>query len=209
MQRSEVLRLLAESEARLLEELERSRDIIHQAVPDGWTIAQIVHHLIRTEHYILPIWALVPKLAKWPALIDRLDRANAWMCRSFGMRTLEQAPENLTLDNAGSGRFRAPWFLDPRIRRVPLETLLEWRRSARTRSLRAIQSLDDSTLNRLRWSHPLLGSFTLMEFVKFLALHEAHHLPQIQRIRARNGGAGSNGTGQPNSPSRNVLLRPR
>jgi hypothetical protein len=65
-----------------------------------------------------------------------------------------------------------------------LDELMEWRRSIRDQSWRAISSVSEDALNTLSWSHPLLRSYTLMEFVQFLGIHERHHLPQIRRIRA-------------------------
>ena len=51
--------------------------------------------------------------------------------------------------------------------------------------MRAIAAVDEVTLNRLCWSHPLMGSYSLMEFAQFLGVHERHHLPQIARLSDR------------------------
>jgi len=51
----EVRRYLEESEHELLAELSEARGILHQPVPSGWTIAQIVRHLVRTEQVMYPL----------------------------------------------------------------------------------------------------------------------------------------------------------
>jgi len=184
----EVRSYLEECECALLEELSRARGMLHEPVPGGWTIAQIVHHLVRTEQVMYLIWAVVPKLRRFPRCLKAADSTNSALWRWMGMRTIESAQGKLTTANAAHGRYRAPVFLRPASGVKSYDELIEWRRRTRDRSLRAITSIDEETLNSLRWSHPLLGSYTLMEFAQFLGIHERHHLPQIQRIREAERG---------------------
>jgi hypothetical protein len=183
---SEVLRYLEDSEARLVRELSPARDILNSSAPAGWTIGQIVQHLIMAEKAMLSIWKIVPKLERWPAVIQSMDRANRVVWRAMGMRILEPGGERILPANATEGRFRAPVFLSPRNRPVTHDQLLEDRGSVRARTLRAIGDVPEETLGRLRWSLPHSGSYTLLELVQFIGIHENHHLPQIQRIRARH-----------------------
>ena len=148
-----------------------------------WSAAQIVDHLNRTEQVMYPMWALVPRLRAFPGLIRLADRANAALWRGMGMATVVPS-DRLTPDNAASGSFRAPVFLAPSTNRPGrLDELLERRRRIRSRTLRAVLAADEADLSALRWSHPLLGSYTLLEFAQFLGVHEQHHLPQIMRLR--------------------------
>lgn len=178
---------LDESECALLAELSRARRILHKPVPGGWSVAQIVHHLVRTEQIMFLMWAVIPKFRRFPRCVEAVDSCNAALWRLMGMRTIESAEGKLTTANATEGRFQAPVFLRPAPGLKTYDELIEWRRRTRARSLRAIASVDEETLNALRWSHPLLGSYTLMEFAQFLGIHERHHLPQIQRIREADG----------------------
>jgi len=175
---------LEESGNELLSEVSRARQVLHEAVPGGWTIAQIVHHLVRTEQVMYLVWAVVPKIRRFPRLLGAIDRTNTGLWRLMGMRTVESINGSLTPSNAAEGRFHTPLFLRPVSSKKSLEELIEWRRSTRNQSWRAISSVGEDTLNTVSWSHPLLGSYTLMEFAQFLGIHESHHLPQIRRIRS-------------------------
>jgi len=72
----EVIRYLDDSEARLLRELSPARDILNRSDTTGWTIGQIVQHLVLAEKAMLSIWKIVPKLERWPAVMLSMDRAN-------------------------------------------------------------------------------------------------------------------------------------
>jgi hypothetical protein len=181
---STVLVYLDECDACLLAELELARDLLHHRPPNGWTIAQIIHHLILAEKIMLPIWEVVPRLARWPALITAMDRANISLWRALGMKTLEPGGDRLSPANAVTGRFRTPVFLDPPRRPFTCDQLVERRRAIRSRTLRALNRLDEETLHRLRWSLPHSGSYTLIELARFIGIHEIHHVPQIRRIIA-------------------------
>lgn len=151
--------------------------------PGKWSATQIVDHLNRTEQVMYPMWALVPRLRAVPGLIRLVDRANAALWRGMGMATVVSSGR-LTPDNATSGAFRAPAFLAPSADRPGrLDELLERRHRIRGRTMRAVLATDEAVLRSLRWSHPLLGSYTLLEFAQFLGIHEQHHLPQIMRLR--------------------------
>jgi hypothetical protein len=179
---SEVNAYLQESEGALLAEVRRNHRILHRSPSGGWSVAQIVQHLVRTEQFMYPIWTVLPTFRKVPTVVRIADAANARLWRLMGMRTVESAGAGLTPANAAKGRYRAPVFLRPSNGGRDADQLIAWRRRTRDRSLRAMVAVDEKTLNAMRWSHPLLGSFTLMEFAQFLGIHERHHLPQIRRI---------------------------
>ncbi len=180
---SQVLVYLDDCNARLLTELELARDSLHRRPSRGWSVAQIVHHLIRCEKIMMPIWEVVPTLGRWPRLLTMLDRANTVLWRALGMKVLEAADGPITSATAVGGRFRTPVFLDPRPRKFDYDRLIEWRRTVRMHTLRAVQRLDEETLNRATWSLPHSGKYSLLELVRFIGIHEMHHLPQIRRLR--------------------------
>lgn len=186
----EVRTYLQDSEDALLAEVMRARHVLHDPVPNGWSVAQIVQHLVRTEQLMYLVWVVVPRFRRFPRLVRIADGANARLWRLMGMRTIESAA--ITPANATKGRYRAPLFLRPANGARTLDDLIEWRRRTRDRSLRAISAVGETTLNLLRWSHPLLGSYTLMEFAQFLGMHERHHLPQIRRIHQAAAPVGTN-----------------
>jgi uncharacterized damage-inducible protein DinB len=176
--RAEVQGYLNESERALLSALSEGGSPEPPSTSGQWTRAQILQHLIRTEQVMYPIWAVVPKFRSVPAVLRLVDQSNAALWRAMGMRTVVEAGL-LTPANAEQGRFSAPVFLRPAEVTRSIEDLLAYRRRVRERTLRAIAAADEGALNALRWSHPLMGTMTLMEFAQFLGVHEHHHRPQI------------------------------
>jgi hypothetical protein len=166
----------------LLAELEAA-PISDVRLSGRWTATQIMDHLNRTELLMYPIWTVVPRLRRFPGALRLMDRANAALWRGAGMSTVVPT-SRLGPANAEEGRFRAPAFLRPSVTPA-LEVLLKRRTQIRGRTMRAIAAVDEVTLNRLHWSHPLMGSYSLMEFAQFLGVHERHHLPQIARLSDR------------------------
>jgi hypothetical protein len=178
-----VLAYLEDSDQKLLHELHLCRDILNLPMPHRWTVAQIVEHLIRAEAMMIVIWKFVPTLGRWPNLLKGLDSANHSLWRSMGMQIVEPVAERITPANAVAGKFRAPAFLSPPSRQTTYEKLIAKRAKVRQRTLRAVKRIPEQTLERLSWSLPHSGSYTLLELVQFIGIHEAHHLPQMQRIR--------------------------
>ncbi len=177
-----------ECERELLAEIRPSSGILHWSPDAGWTCAQIVRHLIRTEQTMLIMWAVAPRLGRWPALLRSMDQLNARLWRAMGMRTIEAGA--VGPDTPEAGRFHAPVFLRPGKGAVhSCESLIAWRRRVRQRSLRAISRMDESALHGVRWSHPLLGEYTMLEFARFLGIHERHHLPRLRWLRESHPGA--------------------
>ena len=175
-------------ERELLEELRRCEPVLNRrAEPGAWSPAAVAMHLIRTELAMYPLFALVPKLARWPRLLRGMDAVNRRLWLAMGMRTVEGVAGRVTAANPTAGRFMAPSFLRPGSRKYRLERLLARRRAMREKTLRAVRNADPAVLARITWSHPLLGPYTLLEFVEFLGVHEQHHLPQIRRMREAAG----------------------
>jgi len=101
----------------------------------------------------------------------------------MGMRIIEPVTERITPANALAGKFRAPAFLSPPNRPIELDQLLADRTAVRNQTLKAVSAIPADLLQRLSWSLPHSGSYTLVELVQFIGIHESHHLPQIRHIR--------------------------
>jgi hypothetical protein len=86
--RLDVREYLEESGNELMSEVSQARRVLHQAVPGGWSIAQIIHHLVRTEQVMYLVWAVVPKFRHFPRLLGAIDRTNVGLWRLMGMRLL-------------------------------------------------------------------------------------------------------------------------
>jgi len=184
-----VLGYLEDSGRNLLHELDLSRAILNRAEPGGWSTAQVVEHLLRAETAMLAIWVLVPKLQRWPRLVRAVDRGNTSLWRRLGLRVIEPGGDRITPANAVSGRYSAPRFLSPPNKPETYEELVGKRAAVRARTLRAVARIPEEALARLVWSLPHSGSYSLLEIVQFIGIHESHHLPQMQRIREQNSGA--------------------
>ena len=103
------------------------------------------------------------------------------------MKIIEPITERITPANALRGKFRAPAFLSPPRRVVSLNQLINRRSAVRNSTLKAVTAIPETQLERLSWSLPHSGSYTLVELVQFIGIHEAHHLPQIRQIREHFG----------------------
>lgn len=177
-----ILHYLAQTEGELRAALEAAGDRLNQAPSPGtWTPAQNALHLIVTERWMYPLWTFVPKLGRSPRLLRTLDSTYGALWRSLGMRTAEEPTARPDPSQPTRGRFIAPVFLRPSSAPVTLDDLWERRARRRERTMRAIARVPEADLVRLEWSHPLLGRYTLLEFVRFLGIHESRHAAQILR----------------------------
>lgn len=179
---------LDSTESKLLAEL-RGMELNHYPANGGWSAGQVVAHLIKTEKYLYPLFSFVPKLIRSQTILDRLDWLNTAMSKLAGMSFLsngEQLPKTLNQADMASfrGRFTAPAFLKPRRKTYELESMWAKRQVARAKTLAALSSSDLPRLKQLRFSHPILGSFSLFEFALFIGKHEEWHTEQLKRIKA-------------------------
>ncbi|HZS04897.1 MAG TPA: DinB family protein [Blastocatellia bacterium] len=166
----------------------RGVDLNYYPPDGGWSAGQVLAHLIRTEKYLYPLFWTGGKLGLPQSLLNVINRVNISASKLAGMGFIsngEKIPEgmsNLTLQF--KGRFKAPAFLKPGKRDYELEALLVKREKVRSRTLGLVSSVPFHRLATLRFSHPVLGSFTLLEFFVFLGKHEEWHTEQIKRILA-------------------------
>jgi hypothetical protein len=155
----------------------------------GWSAGQILAHLNKTERYLYPLFKFGPTLGSIPGLLEMLDRLNLRLCRLTGMRFMRngasQPPTLDTISRGYSGRFMAPAFLRPKRRQYALDELLIERLDLRARTLQAVQDADPIKLSTLQFSHPILGRYSLVEFLFFIARHEEWHTEQLKRLRIK------------------------
>ena len=189
---TELLTYLDSTETKLLTELS-NQDLNHYPADGGRSAGQVMAHLTKTEKYLYPLFSFVPKLIRSQWVLDRFDWLNTAINKLAGMSFLslgDQLPKDFTKTEMSSfrGRFKAPAFLKPRRKLYDLNDLMRKRAAARAKTLAALNRADISRLKQLRFSHPILGSFTLFEFVMFIGKHEEWHTEQLKRIKAGRDG---------------------
>ncbi|HMV46776.1 MAG TPA: DinB family protein [Blastocatellia bacterium] len=186
---SEVLSRLETTEQALLQEL-AGVDLNHSPAPESWSGGQVLAHLIKTERYFHPLFAVAPALAKAPFVLALLDKLNIALCKLAGMKFIangESQPRGLAAIQPGfKGRFVAPSFLRPAKKPYELAALLAERAQVRQKTLRHLNRIGLERLNCLRFSHPELGSLTLLEMFLFISKHEAWHTEQIKRLKSEH-----------------------
>jgi hypothetical protein len=167
----------------------RDLDLNRYPATGGWSAGQVVAHLIKTEKYLYPLFSFVPKLIRSQKILDRLNWLNVALNKLAGMSFLsngEQLPKSFQQLSPGlfRGRFTAPAFLKPRRKNYDFDDLWAKRQAARAKTLAALERSDLSRLKELKFSHPILGSFSLFEFALFIGKHEEWHTEQLKRIKA-------------------------
>lgn len=176
---------------------------LNQAPPDGgWSPGQVFAHLIRTEQYLYPVFAWLPKLARLPLLVRALDWLNVSLCKLAGMGfvSLGDQPDKARgglqqFNPQFRGRFLAPAFLKPGRKQYDWYELQQARASTRAHSLAAVRRAHLWQLQTVQFSHPEFGRLPLLEFVRFLGKHEEWHTAQLQRIAAQLGPSPKNASG--------------
>lgn len=185
---SEILAPLAVSEKMLLSEL-RDVDLNYAPSDGGWSGGQVFAHLIKTERYFLPLFFVAPILGAIPPVLALVDKINIALCKLAGLKFIangEPQPRGLSSLNPGfKGRFVAPSFLRPARKHYELEALLVERAKVRQKTLERMRGIGVERLQRLRFSHPELGSLTLWEMFLFISKHEVWHTEQIKRLKER------------------------
>lgn len=185
---TELLAYLASTQEKLIAEL-NNLDLNHYPADGGWSAGQVVAHLIKTEKYLYPLFSFVPKMIRSQTMLDKFDWVNTAMSKLAGMSFLslgDAVPRDFSKTDMANfrGRFKAPAFLKPRRKLYDQDALLQKRNAARAKTLAALRRADLSRLKELRFSHPILGSFSLLEFVMFIGKHEEWHTQQIKRIKS-------------------------
>ena len=113
----------------------------------GWSQEQVVAHLIRTEQYLYPVFAWLPRLAYSPLLVHMLDQLNTALDKLAGLSfvslgdQLNKSPGGTLwqLNPRFRGRFRAPAFLKPGRKQYDWKRLLLRPAQTRAHTFAALQ----------------------------------------------------------------------
>ena len=141
----------------------------HFQPADGWSIAQVVEHLIASEGGTLG-YMKKKSSGGWDVLeeatAEHHERSNAINAR-------------LESDE----RYKAPDVLPEPGNSTSLQDLLQkW--NALRRELEAfLLTLDVTHFNKLVFRQPSAGMLTILHALEFMDAHLRHHLPQINRIQ--------------------------
>ena len=169
--------------AELRGELKRTRTALLAAVacvpaetaglrsePEGWSVAEIVEHLLIVEN---GIGRLLGKLGKQAdALGPETSRTSLLASLDcYGLRTPER-------------RMRAPGPISP-TGTVPLADGLGGLAETRRKLFELLQRVSGHALGELGAPHPLIGRLTFYEWLLFLAQHEERHTIQIRETAGR------------------------
>lgn len=133
-----------------------------KVIDDGWTIAQVLDHLIRTEQAIAHQIFTVK---------------NQENCRD----SVKKRPIHLILKR--DKRVPVPYpSLSPREEYLTLSSLFNQLRQTRRSLIHAIEELGMNQLDNKVAEHPIFGTVSLAQYVEILYLHEMRHMEQISDL---------------------------
>lgn len=148
--REELLRLIED-----LTDEQANRKVIH----DGWTIVQVLDHLVRTEqavaHHILTV-----------------------KHQEVSKDSIKKRPVHLILkrDKRASVQFSS---LTPREEFQTLSSLCNQLKQTRGSLIHAIDQIGMDQLVSKAAEHPIFGTISLAQYVEIVYLHEERHIEQI------------------------------
>ena len=155
--------------------------------PEAWSVAEVLEHLRRGEEGLV---RLAFKLGKG-ALASGTARRETETSSLLG-----------ALDHLMDGR----GVIDRSYRRVappetrpdgPIDPQSVVNGLSRTREdlYKAVALVDGLALGDLRWTHPVLGTLDLYQYILFVGQHEARHAQQIAEIATALEAPASGSTG--------------
>jgi len=138
-------------------------------MPEAWSIAQVIEHLLLVEGGIVERVTTRPPRAVRIRMRDRLGYAAVWVALSYGLRI--KAPVQSVMPHKG----------------ITLSDASEqWRSILRSLSTH-LEVMRDQDLRLTVFKHPIGGPMTLAEALLFITRHFDHHLRQIARVRNTPG----------------------
>ncbi len=133
---------------------------------DGaWSAGELVAHLIMVER----------------GVISKADRAIQKEPKRLPLLKRFHLP--MALVEARLIRRKSPLPLDPEAVGEKEEMLAELR-EVRVRTLAFMEETRARDLGRYKWAHPFLGTFSVYDWMQFIASHEIRHTKQMQEIAA-------------------------
>jgi DinB superfamily len=141
--------------------------IDYKSSPETWSVGEVLHHLILIE---VSISKLFNKLIKENQRVVGASDAMRIEDMTYGADRPQQAPE---FGIPAHGRL----FGD----------LLTDLAATRKRTTQTLAKYTGDNPSELRWTHQRFGDMGMAHWVRFIGLHEGHHLRQIERIIAAPG----------------------
>jgi hypothetical protein len=141
--------------------------IDYKSSPETWSVGEVLHHLILIE---VSISKLFNKLIKENQRVVGVNDAIRIEAMTYGADGPQQAPE----------------FGIPTHGR-PFGDLLMELAATRERTTQTLAKYTGDDPSELRWPHHRFGDTGMAHWVRFIGVHEGHHLRQIERIIAAPG----------------------
>jgi hypothetical protein len=142
--------------------------LCRQAVPSGWSVAQILEHLRMVESNVAQL--ITKRVAKAKEAGIGEEKLTQSVLPSF-------EPYRVTLENAV---IEAPEMVQPRSD-IDINEALEGLESSREALRAAADSANGIPLCEIKHTHRVLGEIDLYQWLIFVGHHEARHKEQIER----------------------------
>ena len=135
-------------------------------MPEDWSAAEVVAHLIMVEQHILGTARKV--IHKTP--------------KHFGIWKRRHLP--LWLVEARVIKRKSPIPLDTSLL-CEKEKMLGMLQQTREQAVAFLEETKTRDLSVYRWDHPFLGSLNLYEWFAMIAAHQTRHTKQLKQIERR------------------------
>lgn len=139
----------------------------YKPTPETWSVGEVLHHLILIE---VSISKLFNKLIKENQPVVGASDAMRIEAMTYGADGPQQAPK---FGIPAHGR--------------PFGDLLTELAATRERTTQTLAKYTGDHPSELRWIHQRFGDMGMTHWVRFIGLHEGHHLRQIERIMTTPG----------------------
>jgi hypothetical protein len=139
--------------------------------PGRWSVADVAEHLYRVERGVARLVA--KRVAEARAVGHPLETESSSVLGALDGRNV---------DDRSKPRI-APEQVSPVETPAP-DVALRQLEESRAALSSAIADADGLALGSIRHTHPVLGEVDLYQWILFVGLHEARHVPQITEIAA-------------------------
>lgn len=146
-----------------------STERLMAAPKEGWSVLQIVEHLIMSENGTLDY-------------LRRKAQAPAAELESAGEQEAEVS-RKLNLALKSDQRWEAPPVLAPPRGDQPLERLIEQWSDLRAQWKKFLDELTPEYYDKKMFRHPLDGRLNIEQTVSFVEHHIRHHVHQLRRLQ--------------------------
>lgn len=136
---------------------------------DGWTVAEVVHHLARIETMVTGLFVKMVESAREGGLGREGD--DALQLDSFRGYRVHNRKIRVTAPERGA----------PEVG-INLATAWTALDASRTDLLGALDAADGLALGAISYPHAQLGEMSMYQWVAFVGFHETRHAAQIEEI---------------------------